>query len=175
MTLVTGEKYDWRSLQFTGWTGNDEIYDEHGNRNPGMDGFSVADYFDHDGTYKGPDINDVEPTFADRCLVSHATCIYCDHDDISPVVPAVNDDQGWEELTHEHAADCEWVLTRAHRRVVLCGNRVQVDRSGVGHNWRTIDPEDIPANIREEIAAEIVDGRETCDLYVASNGVHYRW
>lgn len=58
----------------------------------------------------------------------------------------------------------------------ICGKTIKHDNSGVGHNWRTIDASDIPANIAEEIAAEILDGnQETCDRYVATNGLHYRW
>jgi hypothetical protein len=51
---------------------------------------------------------------------------------------------------------------------------IQLDHSGgQGHCWRAADP---PVTIREEIAAEIIDGgRETCNDYVASNGQHYRW
>lgn len=58
----------------------------------------------------------------------------------------------------------------------LCGKTIQHDNSGVGHNWRTIDADDLPANIAEEIACEIIDGKqETCSNYVATNGQHYRW
>jgi hypothetical protein len=53
---------------------------------------------------------------------------------------------------------------------------IQHDNSGVGHNWRTIDADDLPADIAEEIAAEIIDGgKDECSDYVASNGLHYRW
>lgn len=58
----------------------------------------------------------------------------------------------------------------------ICGTSIQHDASGIGHNWRLIDARDLPANIAEEIAAEIIDGgKKTCDDYVASNGLHYRW
>lgn len=58
----------------------------------------------------------------------------------------------------------------------ICGKTIKNDNSGVGHNWRTIDASDIPADIAEEIAAEIIDGKQDeCDDYVASNGLHYRW
>ena len=52
---------------------------------------------------------------------------------------------------------------------------VQWDKSGgQGHCWVTAA--DLPADIREEIAAEIIDGKqESCDDYTASNGQHYRW
>ncbi len=59
---------------------------------------------------------------------------------------------------------------------LVCGKRVQIDRSGVGHAWRNQDADDIWADVREEIAAEILDGgNEECDDYVATNGMHYRW
>ena len=52
---------------------------------------------------------------------------------------------------------------------------VQHDASGQGHAWRTVG-QDLPADIREEIAAEIIDsGRESCDRYRASSGERYRW
>ena len=58
----------------------------------------------------------------------------------------------------------------------ICDATISHDRSGVGQCWRIIDASDLPANIAEEIAAEILDGeRESCDDYVASNGQHYRW
>lgn len=58
----------------------------------------------------------------------------------------------------------------------LCGKTIKCDNSGVGHNFRVIDADSLPANIAEEIAAEILDGgNETCECYVASNGCHYRW
>jgi hypothetical protein len=58
----------------------------------------------------------------------------------------------------------------------ICGKTIQHDNSGVGHNWRGIDANDIPADIREEIAAEIIDGgKDTCEQYTATNGLSYRW
>lgn len=59
---------------------------------------------------------------------------------------------------------------------MVCGIQIQHDNSGVGRNWKNIDAQDIPANIREEIEGEIIDGKtETCKDFVASNGLHYRW
>lgn len=58
----------------------------------------------------------------------------------------------------------------------VCGCQVQHDNSGVGHNWSNIDREDIPASIIEELEGEMIDGKmDTCDDFVASNGLHYRW
>ena len=51
---------------------------------------------------------------------------------------------------------------------------IQIDLSGgQGHCWR--DADELPESVREEIAAEIIDGVEACDDYTASNGQHYRW
>lgn len=59
---------------------------------------------------------------------------------------------------------------------LVCGNQVQVDHSGVGHAWFDIDAEDIPANIREEMEGEMIDGgKDECEDFVGSNGLHYRW
>lgn len=67
-------------------------------------------------------------------------------------------------------------MTAAADRIYVCGAQIQVDRSGQGHNWRTVDAYDLPAGIVEEIAAEIIDGgQDECEDYVASNGLHYRW
>ena len=46
----------------------------------------------------------------------------------------------------------------SQNETTVCGNQIQHDNSGVGHNWRNIDASDIPANIREEIEAEIIGG-----------------
>lgn len=59
---------------------------------------------------------------------------------------------------------------------LVCGNQVQVDKSGVGHCWVDVDADEIPANIREEIEGEMIDGgKDECKKFVASNGLHYRW
>ena len=59
---------------------------------------------------------------------------------------------------------------------LICGRQVQHDNSGVGHNWRNMDASEIPANIREEIEGEVIDGgKDECANFVASNGQHYRW
>jgi hypothetical protein len=59
---------------------------------------------------------------------------------------------------------------------LVCGCRVQVDRSGVGHCWDDINADDIPANVRQEIECEIIDGgKDECSGFRASNGLHYRW
>ena len=67
-------------------------------------------------------------------------------------------------------------MRRDADETTVCGNKVQHDNSGVGHNWRDIAASDIPANIREEIEGEMIDGKkDECEDFVASNGLHYRW
>jgi hypothetical protein len=64
----------------------------------------------------------------------------------------------------------------SHDETLVCGCQVQCDWSGVGHCWRNVTAAEIPAGIRQEIEGEIIDGgREECDDFVASNGLHYRW
>jgi hypothetical protein len=61
----------------------------------------------------------------------------------------------------------------------VCGCQVQIDHSGQGHCWRNAAANDIPANIRDEIAGEMIDGGRgeagDCSDFIASNGCHYRW
>jgi hypothetical protein len=45
-----------------------------------------------------------------------AECLYCGRDSDLDATPAVDDDAAWGALARDHAADCEWVVTRAHRR-----------------------------------------------------------
>lgn len=60
--------------------------------------------------------------------------------------------------------------------LLVCGKQVQYDNSGVGHNFRDIAADDIPANIVEEIEGEMIDGKvDTCDDFTGSDGLHYRW
>lgn len=49
---------------------------------------------------------------------SRTECVYCgrehDGDDSAPV-PRTDDDTAWARLAADHADDCEWITTRAHR------------------------------------------------------------
>jgi hypothetical protein len=68
------------------------------------------------------------------------------------------------------------IKMRNEIETTVCGKQIQHDNSGVGHNWRNIAADDIPASVREEIAAEILDGdQDECECYTASNGRKYRW
>lgn len=43
-------------------------------------------------------------------------CAYCDHAVTEhATVPALDDGDAWATIATEHADDCEWVTTRAHR------------------------------------------------------------
>jgi len=64
----------------------------------------------------------------------------------------------------------DWV-----RSEKVSGRLVQCDRSGVGHAWKNVAADTLPASVREEIEGEIEDGTESCEDFVASNGLHYRW
>lgn len=77
-------------------------------------------------------------------------------------------------------AECARVITDAQAAQedddIVAGCTVQYDPSGQGHAWRAITRDTAPEPIRVEIECEILDGgRESCDDYVASNGLHYRW
>jgi hypothetical protein len=88
----------------------------------------------------------------------------------------VNDGTGPREGPQEGETMAKTKEQQTSRELVVCGKQVQVDRSGVGHCWVDVDADDLPAQIREEIECEIIDGsRETCEDYLASNGMHYRW
>jgi hypothetical protein len=68
-----------------------------------------------------------------------------------------------------------WSITAGESTV--CGNVVQWDKSGgQGHCWRTIDRNDISADILDELEGEMIDGgKETCESFRASDGQYYRW
>lgn len=85
------------------------------------------------------------------------------------VLPALS-----EGDTGEEVADLRVVIREAE--TTLAGHQIQHDASGVGHNWRNIDADEIPKNVILEIEGEMLDGgKEEIADFVASNGQHYRW
>ena len=53
-----------------------------------------------------------------RGTVPMVECAYCSRDvatDVDEAPHAVDDDAAWAEFAAEHAPDCEWIRTRAHR------------------------------------------------------------
>jgi hypothetical protein len=75
----------------------------------------------------------------------------------------------------------EWLPADADEALAIaglvCGRNVEEDSSGgQGHCWRLVRGDEMPASIREEIEAEMIDGGvDSTDDYMASNGCHYRW
>ena len=54
-------------------------------------------------------------------------------------------------------------------------HHVQRDLSGQGHCWKNVSPEDISADVTEEIFCWITeDDPAAGDEYTGSNGLHYR-
>lgn len=75
---------------------------------------------------------------------------------------------GWDSVTVE--------LNDRSKPMKIEHKTVQVDLSGQGHAWTDATNDTCPANLQAEIAEQIIDGhRETCEDYIASNGLHYRW
>ena len=64
----------------------------------------------------------------------------------------------------------------------ICGKTIQIDLSGVGHNWKPLPVDDMSEELESLLAGEIIDGGEygrvTIDgeySRVTIGGVHYRW
>jgi hypothetical protein len=57
----------------------------------------------------------------------------------------------------------------------ICGKEIQHDASGQGHDWRWVSVDSISADTQEDIAGAIVDGLESCLVWIADGGQHYRW
>jgi len=61
------------------------------------------------------DLEDVQAYIDSRKSDETVDCIYCGASVPSCSVPSVDDEDAWTELAAEHADDCEWIRTRAHR------------------------------------------------------------
>lgn len=59
--------------------------------------------------------------------------------------------------------------------ILICGKEIQHDASGVGHDWRWVSADSMYRETVEEIAGAITDGLDSCPLYIADGGQHYRW
>lgn len=65
-------------------------------------------------------------------------------------------------------------MSTATEFATTCGKTIQIDRSGVGHNWRNLPAADLTDDLADTIAAEIIDGdRPTGSIVIG--GIHYRW
>ena len=64
-------------------------------------------------------------------------------------------------------------MTSTTEFATICGKTIQIDRSGVGHNWRNLPAADLTEDLEDLLAAEILDGGEYGRVTIG--GVHYRW
>jgi len=72
---------------------------------------------------------------------------------------------------HESQPDCK-IVSRSTAAIV-CGKTIQIDLSGVGHNWQPLPVDDMSEDLEDLLAAEILDGGEYGRVTIG--GVHYRW
>ena len=66
-------------------------------------------------------------------------------------------------------------MTMATTYTKICGKEIQHDASGQGHCWRWVSADSISADTVEEIAGAISDGLDSCLVWIADGGQHYRW
>ena len=72
---------------------------------------------------------------------------------------------------HKSQPDCK--IVSRNTVAIVCGKAIQIDLSGVGHNWQPLPVDDMSEDLEDLLAAEILDGGE-CGR-VTIGGVHYRW
>ena len=73
---------------------------------------------------------------------------------------------------HETQPECE-IISRDIVAIV-CGKTIQIDRSGVGSNWRNLPAADLTDDLADILTAEILDSPKDYGR-VDVGGVHYRW
>lgn len=93
--------------------------------------------------------------------------------DLTDDIDNFTSDGDWVRSEVEAAMDRFW--DDQESAVNIDGHAIQIDPSGQGHAWQPADELDCPANIRAELAAEIIDGRRNSGKHIASNGALYRW
>lgn len=86
--------------------------------------------------HEGPDgrIWNERDEVVGRVLPLTTECAYCEVDvpagGDDDIVPAVDDDEGWQALSAHHAPHCEWIHTRAHRISPLSAAAAAMGRKG---------------------------------------------
>ena len=85
------------------------------------------------------------------------------------------------EEAEQIADECERHETQPEVKIVsrdtiaiVCGKIIQIDRSGVGHNWQNLPAADLTDDLADVLAAEILDSPKQYGR-VSIGGVHYRW
>jgi hypothetical protein len=136
-------------VQPTGWT-SDET------------GYNVCDYFDHNGTYNGPDDDGVEPTWADVCEVS--TDVSAAQDSI------ILRKRGFLPIAN-HRADRHddsltlWTNFRTGERAISTnGDPVFGGQAGYQHTLETCFPDVAAYSSDDTRAAFIIGFREGADI-----------
>jgi hypothetical protein len=67
---------------------------------------------------------------ADYTDQAREECAYCGADVLCEEPPPEDDEAAWARIAQEHDPDCEWVLTRAHRRRVQVLEEKEQDTPG---------------------------------------------
>jgi hypothetical protein len=111
---------------------------------------------------------------ATEWVASHGDSDELDADELRAAFTAIYERE--PDADDEHVGLWSLCCAAFDDDTLVCGCQVQYDNSGVGHNWRDIAADDINADVREAIAAEIIDGKITeCDDWTGPDGQHYRW
>ena len=65
-------------------------------------------------------------------------------------------------------------INASNPAAIVCGRTIQIDRSGVGSNWRNLPAADLTDDLADILTAEILDSPRDYGR-VDVGGVHYRW
>ena len=74
----------------------------------------------------------------------------------------------------QHETQPEVKVIERNTVVIVCGKTIQIDRSGVGHNWQNLPAADLTDDLADVLTAEILDSPKHYGR-VNVGGVHYRW
>ena len=74
----------------------------------------------------------------------------------------------------QHETQPEVKVIERNTVAIVCGKTIQIDRSGVGHNWRNLPATDLTDDLADVLTAEILDSPKDYGR-VNVGGVHYRW
>ena len=143
--LTKGEKYDVSKLSSNYWVDGD------GNVVENTDGYSVFDYFGHNGEYLGADDYGMEPTFHDDSVFPYqptTTYIYHEESGHSEEIEAESMEEALG-IAREIVEGGEWGENGASISVWVTK---EVDGEEVDREWITVEiPPDHEALIREAV------------------------
>ena len=81
-----------------------------------------------------------------------------------------------EQLAREcelHETQPEVKIVSRNAVAIVCGYIIQIDRSGVGHNWCDLPIDELTEDLEDLLAGEILDGGDHGRVTIG--GVRYRW